>query len=64
VDSALAERLRAADVVVIVRVAPVDDRVIGGEQRRELFEGGVDEGGWHHDPDRARRLQLGDQLGE
>jgi hypothetical protein len=64
VDPALGERLRPANVVVIVRVATVDDGIVGFEQGREFVKGGVDDGRRHHDPDRARLLELGDQVGD
>jgi hypothetical protein len=53
------------DIVVEVRVAPVDDRVNRLEDAHQLVEhrlGGV--AGRDHDPHRARRRQPGDQLGD
>ena len=55
----------APDVVVEVRVAAVDDRVARLEVLEELVDlglGGV--AGRDHDPDRARLLELGDELGD
>ena len=64
VDAALAERLGSADVVVIVGVAPVDHGIVGREQRHEVAECRLDDSGRHHDPNRARLVQLANQLGK
>ena len=63
VDALLLERGVAAHVVVEVGVAAVDDRVARLEVLQQLLDlrlGGVARG--DHDPDRARLLELADQL--
>ena len=59
----LAQRRLAADGVVEVRVAAVDDDVARLEQRGELVDdrvGGL--AGLHHDDDGARPLERGDEV--
>jgi hypothetical protein len=55
------ELLRAAQVVVIVGVAAVDDDVAGREQRHQLGEHRVDRPGRDHHPNRARLRQTVDE---
>ena len=59
VDALLAQLVGVADVLDVVRVAPVDDRVPGlehlGERRDRLVR---DVAGRHHHPRRARLLEL------
>ena len=65
VDALVLERGVAADVVVEVGVAAVDDRVAGLEVLEQLLDlrlGRVARR--DHDPDRARLLELGHQLGD
>ena len=51
--------------IAIIRIAAVDDGVARREQRRESGDRAVgDRPGGHHQPDRARRLEFGDQLFE
>lgn len=52
----------AANVVVVIGVAAVDHDVAGFEQGHELVERLVDHRGGHHQPHRARFLQLRDQI--
>src|SRR5665213_329002 len=51
------ERGRAADVIHVMRVAAVDQNVAGLQMLHERVDGGVDDSGWHHHPDRARLRQ-------
>ncbi len=54
---------RAASGVAEVRVAGVDDQVVGAEQRAQRRDHRVDRvAGRHHQDDRARRLQRGDEV--
>ncbi len=73
VDAVVGEqRAGAVDVVAVPRVAAVDDRVAGFEQRSELVDRVADVGGRHHQPDvagrgqpldeRSRRLRAGHAL--
>jgi hypothetical protein len=62
VQPLLAERRGTAQVVTVVRVAAVDDGVVGLQQRGELRDGVVDERGRDHDADAARRRQRADEL--
>ena len=62
VDVPLREPLGPGDVVSVVGVAAVDDDVAGRKDRRQLVDGRVDEGGRHHDPCHARRLERRRQL--
>jgi MFS transporter, PAT family, beta-lactamase induction signal transducer AmpG len=64
VDAVRGERGRTVDVVAVPRVAAVDDRVAGVEQRCERVDGRADEGGGHHDPDRPRGFHGGHQLAQ
>ena len=45
----------AAQVVVVVRIAAVDDGVTGAEQGRQIVQHAIDHGGRHHEPDGARQ---------
>ena len=56
------ERLGAPDVVAVVRVAAVDDHVVAARAAAQRGDRVVDAGRRHHQPDRARRLQLLHQL--
>ena len=58
------ELLRAADVVDVVGVAAVDQRVVLFEERQEICDRRVDDRGRHHQPDRARLRQLLHEVGE
>ena len=63
VDPLLADLGGAADVVAVVGVAAVDDRVAGLEHRGDGVDGLLgDLAGRDHDPDRARRAQLRGQV--
>jgi hypothetical protein len=64
VHPACVERGRTAYVVDEVRVAAVDDRVAAREPRRERVDDAVDGSGGDHDPDRAWRSELVDELVE
>ncbi len=58
-DLPVAQLGLAAEVVDVVRVAAVDDRVAFGlEVRRELADDGVDDSRRDHEPDGARRVEL------
>ena len=48
----------AADVIVVVGVAAVDDHVIAFKERDEGLQRRIDSGGRHHHPDGAGRFQL------
>ena len=52
------------EVVAVVGVAAVDDRVVGLEQRGELVHGALDVAGGHHHPDVAGTVELLDELRE
>jgi hypothetical protein len=58
------ERLGAVHVVPVVAVAAVDDRVAGLEVLDELVDDLLDERRRHHDPDRARLVELPHQVRE
>ena len=58
------QRRRPADVVVVVRIAAVDQRVVGRQQPRQRLDLGVHQRRRHHQPHRARRSQRGDELVE
>ena len=63
VDTAGLELLRAADVVGVVRVAAVDDRVPRLELVGEVLEDGLrDAPGREHEPHRTRRVESRDEL--
>ena len=64
VDAPLGELAGAADVVVVVRVAAVDDDVAALEQRHQVLDARVDDGRRHHQPDGPRRAELRHQLVE
>ena len=58
------EFMGAADIVDIVGIAAVDDRVASLERRQEIGDGLVDDRGGDHEPDRARLLQLLGEVGK
>src|SRR6476660_4048068 len=59
----LLEHIRAADVVVEVGVAAIDNRIAGRQKRDQRLDHLLgDIAGRQHDPYRARRLELADQL--
>ena len=65
VDPLVPERARVADVVVVVRVAAVDDRVAGLQhlgQRLDRLVGDLT--GRHHHPRGAGLVELGDEVRE
>src|SRR5262249_40096632 len=64
VDPAPGQRLPAPDVVDVVRVAAVDDRVTLGELGPELLERRVDHAGRHHEPHGTGCLEAGDEVVE
>jgi hypothetical protein len=64
VDAARLERLGAVDVVAVVGVAAVDDRVAGLHQPGELVDGVLDVARRDHDPGVPGSVQLGDEVGE
>jgi hypothetical protein len=64
VDALRRELTLAPQVVVVVRVASVDHHVVAAEQRRKLLECLIDQRRRHHDPDRAWRVELLDQVCE
>ncbi len=47
-----------ADVIVVVRVAAVNDRVLALEKWDEGLQRRIDRSRWHHHPDGAGRFQL------
>ncbi len=49
---------------MVVRVAAVDHRVAGREQRQQICERRVDDARRDHEPDEARRLELLDEVRE
>lgn len=64
VVDALGDQLfcRAADVVVVVGVAAVNDLVAGGQKREESVEGRIHGRGRHHQPDGPGRRQPGEEI--
>ena len=58
----LFEGRRTRDVVLVEGVAAVDDHVVRAEQGHELIQDVLDDGGGHHQPDRARRGELIDEV--
>ncbi len=52
----------AADIVDIVGIAAIDDRIPSLERRQKLGDRLVDDRGGNHQPDRARLFQLLGQL--
>ena len=62
VQSLPGELAGAPEVVDVVRVAAVDDRVALLQMRREVGDDPVHDGGRHHHPDRARLVELLDEL--
>jgi hypothetical protein len=46
----------AADVIVVVGVAAIDDHIVLFEERYECLQRLIDHGGRHHHPDGARRF--------
>ena len=61
-DAACRQFLGATDVIYIVRVAAVDDRITFGEQRQQVGDGPVHDRRRHHQPDGARLLELFHEL--
>ena len=64
VDPARSQLRGSREIVAVVGVAAVDDRVIWLEQLGELVHRALDVAGWHHDPDVARALELLNELRE
>ena len=64
IDAFRHQLMGAADIVDIVGIAAVDDRVASFERRQEIGDRLVDDRGGNHEPDRARLLQLLGQVGE
>ena len=64
VDLRLRQRIGTPDVIVVMRIAAINDDVTGTEQRRKLCDDAIDGTGRHHQPERARRGQALDQIGE
>ena len=62
VEALLRQLAGAAQIVDVVRVPPVDDRVALLQVRREVGDDPVHDRGRHHHPDRARLVQLLDEL--
>jgi hypothetical protein len=62
VDAARLQRLRAPQIVVVARVATVDQHVVPRQQRLERRDRVVDEGDGEHDPDGARGVEGGNEL--
>ncbi len=62
VDSPRRERARMRDVVDVVRVASVDDRVSRLQVRSHVVDDGTGHAGGHHQPHRARGRQLRDEI--
>jgi hypothetical protein len=58
VNTARREVLSAADIVDVVRVSAVDERIAFLQQREEFGDGFVDNGGGHHQPNCSRLRQL------
>lgn len=56
--------LSAADVIHVVRVPAVDHDVTRLQKRHEVTDGVVHHRRWNHQPDRTRRRELRDQIGE
>ena len=61
-DAARFQRVRAAEIVAVIRIAAVDDDVAGIEQRDEQCERLVDDRSGHHQPHDARRGEPRDQV--
>ncbi len=49
-------------IVMVIRVAAVDDRILAVQERDEGRQRRIDRGRWHHHPDIARRVQLPDEI--
>ena len=64
VDLLRRERLRPCEVVAVVRVATVDHRVVGLEERDELVECRLHDCRGQHEPEVPRCVELGDEVGE
>ena len=62
VDALFLQRPGTFDVVVVPRVAAIDQRVAGRQQRRECRDGVADVGSGHHQPDVSRRGESVDHL--
>ena len=63
VDSPRCQRVRAGDVVGIVRVAAVDDGVARCKMCAEVVDHGTGHAGGNHQPHGARWRQLRDEVG-
>jgi hypothetical protein len=64
VNAAGFEVFGPADIVHVMRVPAVDDDVAGLEQRRQLVQRRFNDGRREHQPDRARCIELLDELAE
>ena len=64
VNAFRAEFLGAADVVVVIGIAAVDEDVAGFELGDEIVERGVDDAGGNHEPDGAGLLEFLDEVVE
>ena len=67
VDIVQAVRLqlgRAPQIIVIVGIATIDHNIARRQQRREIRQRRIDHAGRHHQPDRTRRMQLRNQIGQ
>ena len=64
VDFFRREVLAAPDVVDVIRIAAVDDRIAGFHQRHELRDHLVDRRRRHHQPHGARLRELTDKVGK
>ena len=53
-----AETLGAQQIVAIVGISSVHDHVTTSQLRQEIVERRVNDGGWHHQPDRPGRGEL------
>ncbi len=63
-DAALLELRGPADVVVIVRIAAIDNHIVWREQWRQLLDRRVDDGRRHHQDEVAWRGQRRDEVGQ
>ena len=62
-DPLRCQALRVGDVVAVVRVAPVDDGVVGCEMGYQVVDDLVHDRRRDHDPDVARDFELGAEIG-
>jgi hypothetical protein len=58
VHAGISQAFGSPHVVAVKRIASVNNDVGDVQVRRERFEFVIDDAGWHHEPDRARSLQL------